>query len=511
MAEIPGVTIDFTDYSAPSIPRTVHIPAPLVEASTQDLIDTLASKQAELDNLVYDALMSASGKDDLGGGVFVGLTQRLLNARISFDARKDSTTVGAVTTADANGIVLTDINAQFQTDGIEPGAWGVNFSDGSICSVIRVLSETQLLTDGLGGGTDNQWEIGDVYKLYNITQVEVDGGNVVAVDDVGDPINPILPTAGTQAVRTSSSSATLQEQTDIQFSSYANKVTVDPVNGVAGTEFPTGTERQPVNNLADALTIAASVGLRRIGVIGSITLTGGLDFTGLRFEGDSPNATSIVVDASAQVNNTEFAYVYLSGVFDGLVSIERCVLGNVVMISGFVERTGLEGTVTLDGAGDLHLVNCYSAGVSVVDFAGAGSSLIATGWQGPISLINKSGPEPVSIDMDSGEVSLSPTISAGTITVRGVGPQPLNNMTGTALLDTDGLTNPKNVTESVWKGAQDDYVQGGTMGQTLVELFRLAGLDPTRPLVVSKTARSAGPEIDQDIDDDGTTTTVTRK
>ena len=46
----------------------------------------------------------------------------------------------------------------------------------------------------------------------NFTQVRVGGGNLVAQDALGDPVDPIQTTAFTQVVRTSSSSATLSNQ-----------------------------------------------------------------------------------------------------------------------------------------------------------------------------------------------------------------------------------------------------------------------------------------------------------
>jgi hypothetical protein len=55
---------------------------------------------------------------------------------------------------------------------------------------------------------------------------------------------------------------------------------------------------------------------------------------------------------------------------------------------------------------------------------------------------------------------------------------------------------------------------GGLTGpQTtmLLEMYRLLGLDPTRPLVVQATYKGAGPDIEQDIAKVGGTVTVTRR
>lgn len=211
MSEIPGVTIDWTDYFDPSLPRVIHIPVPLLVVTVQDLIDTVAAQQAEIDNLIYAAINPQvnGGRQDLGGGLFVGLTTTLDNARISFDARKISTASGAVTTGDPNGVTLNDATATFIADGVQPGAWIVNTADGSLCSAIRVQSETQLITDGLADGTDNQWNIGDGYKVFNVEQGRVSDGNAVAVDDLGNQLEAVLPTAGIQVIRSLDVSAAL--------------------------------------------------------------------------------------------------------------------------------------------------------------------------------------------------------------------------------------------------------------------------------------------------------------
>jgi len=53
---------------------------------------------------------------------------------------------------------------------------------------------------------------------------------------------------------------------------------------------------------------------------------------------------------------------------------------------------------------------------------------------------------------------------------------------------------------------------GLTTGQStmLLELYRLMGLDPTRPLYVDSNSRTILPEIEQTIDNNSARTIVTR-
>lgn len=200
------ITVDWTQS-----PRLIFVGAPSTTVSIQDLVDTLRFlEERPWEGLAYPSIIEAAGKEDLGGGVAVGITAKLLNARIAFESRKNTVESGTITTPDTNGVTINDSTALFITNGIVPGSWVVNLNDGSRATVLRVVSEIQIITDGLGDGIDNKFDTNDLYEIQNVIQCEVNGGNLVAVAANGiDPISAILPTMGTQAIKTSSSSATL--------------------------------------------------------------------------------------------------------------------------------------------------------------------------------------------------------------------------------------------------------------------------------------------------------------
>jgi len=193
-----------------SNPRLIFVANPSTEISIQDLVDTLRIlEEKPWEGLAYPYIIDAAGKESLGGGVSVGITAKLLNAKLAFEARKNSIQNGSITTTDSSGVILNDSAASFISNGINPGAWIVNLNDGSRATVLNINSETQLITDGLGNGIDNQFASGDLYEIQNIVQCDVNGGNLVAVSDDGiTAISSILPTMGTQVTRTLSSSAT---------------------------------------------------------------------------------------------------------------------------------------------------------------------------------------------------------------------------------------------------------------------------------------------------------------
>lgn len=73
---------------------------------------------------------------------------------------------------------------------------------------------------------------------------------------------------------------------------------------------------------------------------------------------------------------------------------------------------------------------------------------------------------------------------------------------------------PESLAANVWNSVADSFAATGTMGQKMArleELYALAGLDPTKPLVVTSTARTAGAAVTQTIAEAPVgTVTVTR-
>jgi hypothetical protein len=68
-------------------PRVITVDSPSVVISMQDLLDSLRNEEAKPANMDDDSIVDAAGKEELGGGVLVGLTVTLLNAKLAFEAR----------------------------------------------------------------------------------------------------------------------------------------------------------------------------------------------------------------------------------------------------------------------------------------------------------------------------------------------------------------------------------------------------------------------------------------
>ena len=444
MASRTDVDITYVDT-----PRVAEVASPSTEIIMQDLVDTLRDAEYSWQGLTFNKLINASGKEDLGGGVKVGITAALQNMLLAFEGRTTPAQLGTVTSNPGSPVIgrdtFVDTAATFIANGIARGSLVINFTDQSVAEVISVDSEIQLTTKVLTEGIGNTYDAADVYKVWNIVQVSATGGNLVAVDNLQATIPAILPTAFTQVVLTSSASATLAEQADIQYSSFGGRSHLDPANATgnaaAGTTFPTGTPRQPSNNLIDADSILDTRGLGGFLVNGALTIENGI-FPHI-FEGLGMAHSQLTCMATADLHDAQFRDCMLLGTLTGAAIFERAHFMNVTEVLGVARECMFQGTVTLGGATDsthgdtFQMINCISAvpgtGSPSIDFNGFGYGLSCRSYNGGLTLVNKTGPESVSIDLNAGTVTIDPSVTAGTIVVRGVG-EVINRSTGATVV-----------------------------------------------------------------------------
>jgi hypothetical protein len=182
----------------------------------QDLHDTLNSNTLpagdpddSLDNMDDAYLIESVGKAVLGDSLATGITSELQNAQLAFEGNYTPTATGTIDSVFAGVIsdIVIDAGAQFVTDGIKRGDIVFHWADHSVTEVLEVTNETTLKLRKLQGGITNAWSPPDSYSIFAVIQKVVSDGNLVSVDENGDPINAIFPTFCTQVVVTLDTSA----------------------------------------------------------------------------------------------------------------------------------------------------------------------------------------------------------------------------------------------------------------------------------------------------------------
>jgi hypothetical protein len=261
--------------------------------------------------------------------------------------------------------------------------------------------------------------------------VQVVGGN----SNVGDVIQP-QPGVSVQVAN----SAGLQDAESLQAASFDGVVSLDVTSAFSGTTFPVGTRQNAVNNVADAILIAVDRGINHINVVSSMTFSTGDFSDGYVFQSDNPAVVTATLNPATDVQNCTFRNITVTGTLDGNNTIDRCTAYDINYVNGQMLQTALSGSVTLGGAAQASIFDCWSnvAGggasqVVTIDMGGVGQDLAVRNFTGGLKLINSTGATSASLDFTSGRIMLDTTIAAGNFTLRGDAIV-TDNSTGTAVV-----------------------------------------------------------------------------
>ena len=437
-------------------PRVAEVQAPSTEIIMQDLVDTLRKEEDSFEGMVFKKLINASGKEDLGGGVSVGITVAMQNLLLAFQGRTTPAQTGNVTATPASPVpsrqIFQDSSATFIANGVQRGSLVVNFTDQSIADVVSVDSETQLTTKVLAEGIGNTYDINDDYKVWNIIQVQATGGNLTAVDEFQAAISAILPTAFTQVILQSSSSATLQELPEVRdiHGQVRRSIFIDTNAVVNGN----GYQQTPYNNWADAVDDAEANNITSLHLEADATVDRqiknfeiyGQGLPQLDFNGQIMDGSTIRL---CNVTGTQGG--------TGKMVLFDCQMNNVVDFDGAGSLIGLVGTLSFRN-GSTPILNqlvqfTVAPGTLDLTLGGAATQVEISNVSGEFVITNMDNAgDVVHMHIDHGEITIAASCTAGTIHLSG-NAKVIDNSAGTtvevsALLEPEDLQLAKALLEA---------------------------------------------------------------
>jgi hypothetical protein len=171
----------------------------------------------------------------------------------------------------------------------------------------------------------------------------------------------------------------------------------------------------------------------------------------------------------------------LTGTLTGNTYITQVALKDVTGLIGHFEQCVIrEGTNTLGGAGIGMFNKCVAVSapnpgtdIPILDCAGSGQGVAFREFCGEIKIINKTGPEPMSLALNGARVELDATVTGGSIRVYGVG-ELIDNSGGTAVVDRDELVAPEYIMEDVWSALASGFDAADSMGNVMNDLWAMA-------------------------------------
>lgn len=269
------------------------------------------------------------------------------------------------------------------------------------------------------------------------------------------------------------------------------------------------------------------------GLYGEATLAGTGDITAAAVEYLGQLAATIAGLGDITPSPTLAGAIDAVASLSGSGTISAATLASVVDITaslvgvGTISQADMSGVLSavasLSGSGDITTANLAGAILATATLAGVGTVTppqLDGIWDMSASV---AGTGSLVASIEAIGHAVAELTGAGTATLT-AGATP-----GWMEADITPFTelSPQNLAAAVWNALVANFQEAGSMGEAmatagsgglsptqvtmLTELYRLAGLDATRPLVVTATTREAGAEIEQDINEaPAGTITVTR-
>lgn len=268
---------------------------------------------------------------------------------------------------------------------------------------------------------------------------------------------------------------------------YGDCVYFDSAFGSAGTKYPIGTTRFPVNNIDDAKVIAGNLKINCISVSGVAVLSSGLNDITIR----SMSATAGTIVLNGQnIAGLNIESMNISGSGVGFFTASNCnIMGGYSNVSGSLENCVLSGTFVVESGGQFLGDRCSIVGTSsVIDVNGDGTSSFANA-AGIVTVRNLTSPATMVSLTGNLSVIIEPSCTAGTIAIAGIGL--LNDLSaGSTVLNSmlpDAVWSESTVAESVerlldieegdWVIENNQMIFYGRDGVTEVCRFDLFDID----------------------------------
>jgi hypothetical protein len=238
-----------------------------------------------------------------------------------------------------------------------------------------------------------------------------------------------------------------------QASLYDNAVTIDVANGEAGTSWPVGTHRYPVNNLADALVIAVANDIDNFYLHGPLTIGATDIIDGYVFIGHEGWGAEIILIAGCSANETQYRYLMLSGeasVGDTLL-IESCTVGNLTNFNGVMNIVNFAqgAEITIDSWANILEATAGGDPANEPEITLNSASVVISKYTGNIKLKGKAGGIRTTVGCTGANIIIDSTCTGGTIQLLGQGHLEADNSGAGCTVDLEGFLSQEYIEDAI--------------------------------------------------------------
>jgi hypothetical protein len=249
------------------------------------------------------------------------------------------------------------------------------------------------------------------------------------------------------------SDANLAQMPEIEYSSFNGEVTIDVDNGTAGTAYPIGTSVSPVNNLANALTIAAYRGLKRLKINSDLTVASGQDITEYTLVGKIWDIV-VTLESGSISTNTNFEKLSVQGVMDGYWNvITNCWVFTITNFCGWMKNSSFVDVTlapaTEENAGESFFDDTLPDDPNTPSIirSATGSVISMTNTMCDISIKDVIAGNYFDVDFSRGILTVDSSCTGGDVVVFGIGS--VTGTSGGTTINQDNLISNESVQDGL--------------------------------------------------------------
>lgn len=292
--------------------------------------------------------------------------------------------------------------------------------------IVELTGDGILITDAGGGNTIEHTIIHGNRVIHNTgTGINISGANVSETIAHGN-ISRFNTTADFADTGTDTITENNEQWAKAETVAYLHAaIWIDTVGGAAGTIVGVnGTRGNPVDNLPNAVTLAAALGINEYHLLGASSIMLVSAHQNWVFFGQDGATVNI---GGQNVSGTHFECLTLTGDADSNdITARYCKLQSLTNLTGSFEFCILVDNATLV-AGDTHFIQCSSgvAGTATpyIDLDGDDANarnLHLRGYFGGVEIRTHTSTDLTSFDCPAGQLIIHASCTGGTIARRGV-------------------------------------------------------------------------------------------
>ena len=254
---------------------------------------------------------------------------------------------------------------------------------------------------------------------------------------------------------------------------YGDYIVVDETSQWSGTTtFALGTKARPINNIGDAVTIANNRMIKRLMLLSSATVEADDNISQLSIETLGTMDIDVTLTAGCSADGAHFQNLNLEGELTNgdVILVDDCSIGNFEGFSGIMNVVAFTQGSEISIGTWANILEGVAGGepTNEPEISINSSMLTIAKYTGNLKIMNKTGANRTTIELEGGNIIFDATCVAGTIQLLGHGFIEADNSGAGCNIDLEGFLSRGTISESsadaVWDETLIDHTIAGTYG-----------------------------------------------